>query len=100
MARPARREPTMRELDERLTAVERELAQVVGTGTRINEAAVQEFQTFRDAFTEHRNEVRQVFAVVESRFHQVGKRFDASHELIIRQHAEVMAEMGKLQNKS
>jgi hypothetical protein len=36
---------------------------------------------------------------VESRFDQVGKRFDATHELIIRQHAEVMAELGKLQNK-
>jgi hypothetical protein len=48
----------------------------------------------------HRNEVRQgPSLVVESRFDQVGKRFDATHELIIRQHAEVMAELGKLQNK-
>jgi hypothetical protein len=37
--------------------------------------------------------------VVEGRFDQVGKRFDATHELIIRQHAEVMVELGKLQNK-
>lgn len=89
----------MRELDERLTTVERELAQVVGTVTRINEAAVQEFQTFRDAFIEHRSEVRQAFAVVESRFDQVDKRFDATRELMVRLHAEVMAELGKLQSK-
>jgi hypothetical protein len=37
----------------------------------------------------------------KARFDQVGKRFDATHELIIRQHhAEVMAELNKLQNKS
>ena len=62
MARSARRVPTVQELDERLTNVERELAQVVSTVTRVNQAAISEAKWFRDTFMEHRDEVRKGFA--------------------------------------
>jgi hypothetical protein len=93
MARAARREPTIRELDERLTNVERELAQVVSALTISNDTARREIQTFREAFMEQRAEVRQSFTSV---LDHANKRFDAVHELIVRLHAETLAELGKL----
>jgi hypothetical protein len=62
MGRSPRRVPTAQELDERLTSVERELAQVVSTVTSMNKAATGEAQWFRDSFTQHREEVRKSFA--------------------------------------
>jgi chromosome segregation ATPase len=62
MARSPRRAPTVHELDEHLTTVERQLAQVVSTITSIDEAATNEAKWFRDAFVEHRDEVRKGFA--------------------------------------
>jgi DNA anti-recombination protein RmuC len=94
MARSARRVPTVQELDERLTTVERELAQVVSALTISNDTARREIQTFRETFMEHRAEVRQSFAAVIDHTNQ---RFDAVHELITRLHAEAMVELGKLQ---
>jgi hypothetical protein len=58
MARSPRRAPTVHDLEERLTNVERELAQVVSTVTSINQAATSEAEWVRDAFKEHRAEVR------------------------------------------
>jgi len=66
MARSARRAPTIQELDERLTTVERELAQVVSTVTTMNREATDEAKRFRDAFVEHRAEVRKGFADVQA----------------------------------
>ena|SRR5215469_4131083 len=62
MARSPRRAPTVHDLEERLTNVERELAQVVSTVTSINQAATSEAEWVRDAFKEHRAEVRKGFA--------------------------------------
>ena len=42
---------------------------------------------------EHRAEVRQSFTTV---LDHTNKRFDAVHELIVRLHAETLAELGKL----
>jgi len=107
MARAVRREPTIRGLDERLTNVERELAQVVSALTISNDTARREIQTFREAFMEHRADVRQSFADVlghmNKRFDETldhtNKRFDATHELIAKLHGEIMGQLEKIIKK-
>jgi chromosome segregation ATPase len=87
MARPARREPTNRELDERVTKLEHQVAEIATTLTRTNEVAVREIAEFRRAFVEHREEVRRALAET------------ATRELVIREVSGLRAELrGELQN--
>jgi hypothetical protein len=79
MARIARREPSNQELDERLTRLEHHVAEIATTVTQANKAAVNEIHAFRTAVVEHRDEAR--------------KAFSSTHELIIRLHAELQAEV-------
>jgi hypothetical protein len=91
MVRAARRDPTPRELDERLTRVERQVAELATAMTGANEAAVREFKSFRDAFIEHRAEVRKAFAETATKADLAGLRAEVRQN-----HAEVMAQFEKL----
>jgi uncharacterized coiled-coil protein SlyX len=82
MARPARREPTNRELDERVTRLEHQVAEIATTVTRTNDVAVREIAEFKRALIEHREEVRRALAET------------ATRELVIR---EVSGLRGELQ---
>jgi predicted glycosyltransferase len=87
MARPARREPTNRELDERVTKLEHQVAEIATTVTRTNEVAVREIAEFKRAFVEHREEVRRALAET------------ATRDLVIREVSGLRAELrGELQN--
>jgi hypothetical protein len=81
MARTALREPTIRELDERLTTVERQLVQVVAALISANQAATREFQWHREAFIQHRDEVREAFDKTAGR-DEMREGFNRLHELI------------------
>jgi hypothetical protein len=86
MARPARPEPTNRELDERVTRLEHQVAEIATTVTRTNEVAVREIAEFKRAFVEHREEVRRALAET------------ATRELVIREVSGLRAELrGELQ---
>jgi hypothetical protein len=82
MARPARREPTNRQLDERVTRLEHQVAEIATTVTRTNDVAVREIAEFKRALIEHREEVRRALAET------------ATRELVIR---EVSGLRGELQ---
>jgi hypothetical protein len=56
-----------KKLDERVTRLERLLAELVIAVTGVNEGAVREFQWMQDVFTEHQNEVRNGFADTNER---------------------------------
>jgi uncharacterized coiled-coil protein SlyX len=87
MARPARREPTNRELDERVTRLEQQVAEIATTVTRTNEVAVREIAEFKRAIVEHREEVRRTLAET------------ATRELVIREVSGLRAELrGELQS--
>lgn len=87
MARPARREPTNRELDERVTRLEHQVAEIATTVTQTNEVAVREIAEFKRAFVEHREEVRRALAET------------ATRELLIREVSGLRAELrGELQS--
>ena len=87
MARPARREPTNRELDERVTRLEHQVAEIATSVTRTNEVAVREIAEFKRAFVEHREEVRRALAET------------ATRELVIREVSGLRAELrGELQS--
>jgi hypothetical protein len=87
MARPARREPTNRELDERVTRLEHQVAEIATTVTRTNEVAVREIAEFKRAFVEHREEVRRGLAET------------ATRELVIREVSGLRPELrGELQS--
>ena len=87
MARPARREPTNRELDERVTRLEHQVAEIATTVTRTNEVAVREIAEFKRAFVEHREEVRRALAET------------ATRELVIREVSGLRTELrGELQS--
>ena len=87
MARPARREPTNRELDERVTRLEHQVAEIATTVTQTNEVAVREIAEFKRAFVEHREEVRRALAET------------ATRELLIREVSGLRAEVrGELQS--
>jgi chromosome segregation ATPase len=87
MARPARREPTNRELDERVTRLEQQVAEIATTVTQTNEVAVREIAEFKRAFVEHREEVRRTLAET------------ATRELVIREVSGLRAELrGELQS--
>ena len=87
MARPARREPTNRELDERVTRLEHQVAEIATTVTQTNEVAVREIAKFKRAFVEHREEVRRALAET------------ATRELLIREVSGLRAELrGELQS--
>ena len=77
----ARREPTIRELDERLATVERQLLQVVAALISANQAATREFQWHREAFIQHRDEVREAFDKTASR-DEMREGFNRLHKLI------------------
>ena len=86
-ARPARREPTNRELDERVTRLEHQVAEIATTMTRTNEAAVREIAEFKRTFVEHREEVRRALAET------------ATRELVIREVSGLRTELrGELQS--
>jgi chromosome segregation ATPase len=87
MARPARREPTNRELDERVSRLEQQVAEIAATVTQTNEVAAREIAEFKRAFVEHREEVRRTLAET------------ATRELVIREVSGLRAELrGELQS--
>jgi hypothetical protein len=91
MARAAHRDPTPRELDERLTRVERQVAEIATTITNAQEASVREAQQSRDAFIEHRAEVRKGFAEGAVRAEALRNDVAETHVIIHRLAATIEA---------
>jgi predicted nucleic acid-binding Zn-ribbon protein len=88
----ARRDPSIQELEQRVTRLEQQVGEIATTVTSSNEAAVRETRSFRDAFIEQRIEVRQAFEAV-------AQRFDRLERLADQRHAEIMAQFEKLATK-
>jgi hypothetical protein len=82
MARATRRTSTLKELDERLTRLERQVAEITKTVTERNRSTTLEIGEFRRAFIEAREEARRAFAET------------ASRELVMRLHTEILGEIG------
>ena len=74
----ARRGPTIRDLEAAVT-------QVASTEAAMNQEGIKEAKWFRDAFIDHRDEIRKAFA--------------ATHELITHLHGEVKADIAGLRDE-
>jgi hypothetical protein len=93
MARAARREPTVRELDERLTRLEHQVADIATTVADTNRVAVQEVQAFHSAFIEHGEETRKAFAETHAIIHRLGGAVEAGFKTTFNQIAELRTEL-------
>ena len=78
MAPQARRGPTIRDLEAAVT-------KVASTEAAMNREGIKEAKWFRDAFIDHRDEIRKAFA--------------ATHELITHLHGEVRADIAGLRDE-
>jgi hypothetical protein len=70
-------------LDERVTKLERLLAELVIAVTSVNEGAVREFQWMQDAFTQHEMEVRNGFADTRELLSHVNDRIVELRETLM-----------------
>jgi hypothetical protein len=97
MARaPTKRNPEKpKKLDERVTKLERLLAELVIAVTGMNEGAVREFQWMQDVFTEHQNEVRNGFADTNELVNRVNDRIVELHQTLLTRLDLLMTKLDK-----
>ena len=96
---------TMEDLERRIMRLEEDRQQFTATIQAINtlnQAVMREFQFFRDAIIEHREEVRGRFAelvarseTVEARCHALEGCCDGLEAKVDRNHADVMARIDR-----
>ena len=85
MARAPTKRPPKKptKLDERVTRLERLLAELVIAVTGVNEGVVREFQWMQHVFTEHQNEVRNGFADTRELLSHVNDRIVELRETLM-----------------
>jgi hypothetical protein len=85
MARAPTKRPPKKptKLDERVTRLERLLAELVIAVTGVNEGVVREFQWMQHVFTEHQNEVRNGFADTNELVNHVNDRIVELHQTVL-----------------
>jgi hypothetical protein len=108
--RPHPKSLTMEDLERRISRLEEDRQQftaIIQAIHTFNQAVAREFQFFRDAIIEHREEVRGGFADLVTRFERAETRchalegyFDGLEAKVDRNHAEVMARLEKLLGKT
>jgi hypothetical protein len=101
--------PTMEDLERRISRLEEDRQQftaIIQAINNLNQTVAREFQFFRDAIVEHREEVRGGFAELVTRFERLDMRchalegcFDGLEAKVDRNHPEVMTRIEKLVDK-
>jgi hypothetical protein len=96
MAHPPRRIPTVRELAERVSRLEKQMTEMVKTLANSNTLAAHEMTEIRRALLDGRDELRRAFADTAGRELAIRLHNELQGELRAK-HAEVMTKFEKLQ---
>jgi hypothetical protein len=96
MAHPPRRTPTVQELAERVSRLEKQMTEMVKTLANSNTSAAHEMNEIRRALLDGRDELRRAFADTATRELVIRLRDELQGEIRAK-HTEVMTQFEKLQ---